>query len=330
MSRITAQALYFGKLPSRGDFVRSTTGSALIPIVDEWLSQTLALWIEDTGWKSLYDAAAPVHFAIVSTQSHGALAGNIATSQDASGRRFPFLAATSFEVLKPEHWIGHCPHALAPVWIRLDAAVRQALSSPNFADVQGQLASNPAEMVMDAQTLHEPQQQFLQALTLAEFEAVLVAAPEQAFSARQALLALGLLLAPVLAPDHSGVLEQAVVFPLPLNPRFMTGALTFWVYLVSLFFKKKATQLAMFVTSHGPSAVLVVGFQGASPVTLRSVLDAQVCQKTNVAVSQATWVEDKLVDAPPALRTLSNLLRDPALSLQAAVESFNKAFLDKA
>ena len=43
MSGVVAQALYFGKLPSRGDFVRSTQQGALTQMLDQWLSQGLEL-----------------------------------------------------------------------------------------------------------------------------------------------------------------------------------------------------------------------------------------------------------------------------------------------
>ena len=65
MSAVPAQALYFGKLPSRGDFVRSSPGSALIHSIDQWMSQTLELLAADTRWKIVYDSAPPVHFAIM-------------------------------------------------------------------------------------------------------------------------------------------------------------------------------------------------------------------------------------------------------------------------
>jgi type VI secretion system protein ImpM len=321
---MSPQALYFGKVPSRGDFVRSSSGSVLIQSIDQWLSKTLTLWIEDLGWKAIYDAAAPVHFAIFSTQGHAGLVGHIAASQDASGRRFPFVAATSFEVPNPDKLIPYCAHAFAPLWMRFDAAVRQALSTEDFACVQDQLIVVPSELVVDANTIREQHQQFLQTQTIGEFEATLNTA-EQPFSFRQTLLALGLLLQPVLTQANTST-SKALVFPLPTHPRLLPAAITLWINLVNRFFKKKSVELALFVTTQRQRAVLVVGFQGSSAVTLLSVWDADVCQRDNVAVSEAAWVEAELDHAQPGLRALSNLLLDPTLSLDVAIETFNKTF----
>jgi type VI secretion system protein ImpM len=89
MSGATAQALYFGKLPSRGDFVRSSAGSALIHSIDQWMSSAMELLAEESRWKIVYDAAAPVHFAILGAQSNAGLVGHMAASQDASGGASP-------------------------------------------------------------------------------------------------------------------------------------------------------------------------------------------------------------------------------------------------
>jgi type VI secretion system protein ImpM len=72
--------------------------------------------------------------------------------------------------------------------------------------------------------------------------------------------------------------------------------------------------------------VLVMGFHGASPATLRSVIDSQLSASDNVDVTAAEWVEDWIGD-DYGLRKLSNHLRDPSLSLAAAVDLFRETFL---
>ncbi len=51
------ELVYFGKLPSRGDFVRSAHHSALIEHLDRWQSQTMERLATDPRWKLRYDAA---------------------------------------------------------------------------------------------------------------------------------------------------------------------------------------------------------------------------------------------------------------------------------
>jgi len=324
MSGAMAQALYFGKLPSRGDFVRSSAGSALIHSIDQWMSQTMELLAEDTRWKIVYDAAAPVHFAILGAHSNAGLVGHMAASQDASGRRFPFVMAASFEVPEPSEFLPYSPQALSPLWGRLDAQVRLALQAEDFAQVQDQLTAQPVEMELRTEVLREGYKTFAQTLTLERFEAI-VSPPGEAISFRQTALALGLLLQPVLSQGHAE-LSKGLVLPLPRDPMQLPHVLTLWVDLVTRFFVRTPAETALFVTSHGPQPLLVMGFHGASPATLRSAIDVDACRDNNVAVTQAEWVED-WIGNDYGLRKLSNHLRDPSLSLAAAVDMFRETFL---
>lgn len=324
MSAVPAHALYFGKLPSRGDFVRSSAGSALIHSIDQWMSQTLELLAADTRWKIVYDAASPVHFAILASHSNAGLVGHMVASQDASGRRFPFVLAASFEVGEPLQFLPYSPQALSPLWGRLDAQVRLARQATDFAEVQEQLLA-PLEVDLDPATLRQNYKDFAQQVTVERLEAALAAPGGAPVSFRQTALALGLLLQPVLSQGHAD-LNKGLLLPLPRDPLQLPHVLTMWVDLVTRFFVRTPAETAIFVTMHGPLPVLVMGFHGASPQTLHSVIDTDACRSENVAVSQAEWVED-WIGTDYGLRKLSNHLRDPSLSLAAAVDMFRETFL---
>ncbi len=325
MSEPTAQPLYFGKLPSRGDFVRSAAGSALIQSIDQWMSHTMELLAEDTRWKIVYDAAAPVHFAILGARSHAGLVGHMATSQDASGRRFPFVLAASFEVPDPADFLPYSPQALAPLWGRLDAHVRRAQQADDFVQVQEQLATDPVSLELRTEALRAGYRRFAESFTLERFEAAISPAPSAMVSFRQTALALGLLLQPVLTQGHADM-NKGLLLPLPRDPLHLQHTLTLWVDLVSRFFMRTPAETAILVTSHGARPLLVMGFHGASAATLRSVIDPDACRDNNVSVTQAEWVED-WIGSDYGLRKLSNQLRDPLLSLAAAADMFKETFL---
>jgi type VI secretion system protein ImpM len=324
MSGVPAQALYFGKLPSRGDFVRSSAGSALIHSIDQWMSQTLELLAEDTRWKIVYDAASPVHFAILGSQSNAGLVGHIVASQDASGRRFPFVLAASFEVGEPLQFLPYSPQALSPLWGRLDAQVRLAQQAQDFAEVQEQLVA-PLELDLEIATLRQSYKDYAQQTTLERLEAAIAQPGSAPVSFRQTALALGLLLQPVLSQGHADM-NKGLLLPLPRDPLQLPHVLTMWVDLVTRFFVRTPAETALFVTMHGAQPVLVMGFHGASPLTLRSVIDGEASRNDNVAVTEAEWVED-WIGTDYGLRKLSNHLRDPSLSLAAAVDMFRETFL---
>ena len=58
---------YFGKLPTRGDFLRSPGQGALTQSLDRWLTQGMELLATDPRWKLHYDQVAPMHFAFIGT-----------------------------------------------------------------------------------------------------------------------------------------------------------------------------------------------------------------------------------------------------------------------
>ena len=53
---------YFGKLPTRGDFVRTSESHPLMVLLDRWAGHGVELLAQDPGWKQLYDEAQPVSF----------------------------------------------------------------------------------------------------------------------------------------------------------------------------------------------------------------------------------------------------------------------------
>ena len=316
--------LYFGKLPSRGDFVRSSTGSALIRSLDAWMSQTMDLLAQDTRWKLIYDAAAPVHFAIIGPHTRAGLVGHLAVSQDTSGRRFPFVLAAALDMPKPASLIPYCPQGLVPIWTRFDLGVREAMASMDFGAIQKDLVARSVEVGREWKALQDSYDQFAREQTLASVESML-SQPDRPFSFRQTALALGLLLQPVLQRGATNP-DKGIWLPLPSEPAHMAHAITLWVGLVARFFTKTSAEIALFVTSHRGLPVLVMGFHGASAATLRSVLDADACATDNIAVGDADWVEDWIGTEVP-LRRLSNLLRDPQLSVATAARMFFDTFL---
>lgn len=80
-------ALLFGKLPAHGDFVARGLGAEARERLDAWLSASLADARETLGdgFADRFDAALPWRC------TGPGVAGAIAASQDAAGRRFPVL-----------------------------------------------------------------------------------------------------------------------------------------------------------------------------------------------------------------------------------------------
>jgi type VI secretion system protein ImpM len=326
-STFTAQALYFGKVPSRGDFVRNAA-SPLSSHLDQWLSQTLVQMANDVDWKQVYDSAPCVDFAILGSHSRTGLAGHLAPTHDSAGRRFPFVVVNTFELSAskaPIDFLAMSAQALWPVWRRLESVASQAVEASEF--------SNPVQALLTEYTPPRAEPvpglygEFAQTHTLADVDDLLEN-HGQNVSTRQMILALGLLLEPM----HSqgmGKPSRALMLSLPqASPQESDQTslvATLWLDLIAGFFKDTPVDLGIFITSSEQHSAMVVGWLGASPDTLQSVLTPSVGQKSNVNVSLADWVEDCL-DEVSGVRQLSNTLRDSGLLVATAIERFKETF----
>lgn len=325
LSASTAKLVCFGKLPSHGDFVRNGTASAsLVRTLDRWMSRTLELLAQDPCWKQVYDEAPATQFAFLGPRSPVGLAGHLVPSQDASGRRYPFIAAASFGVPEPAGFLGLSPLALSRLWPQMEHTAQLALACEDAAQTQDVLAraERQLEGLVPPGATHF--RDFLQTQTLGALEALLEEAG-QALPLRQTLLALGLLLRPLLG-QPTPRLERGLQLPLPNDPLYRPFVASFWLDLVAGFLRRSGLELGIFTTRYRGRGLLVIGFNGACPRSLRSVLAPQASLQDNIEFSCPSWVE-RLVETDYGVKKLSSYLRNPMLSLAQASQTFREAFL---
>ncbi|MED5618024.1 type VI secretion system-associated protein TagF [Ideonella sp. BN130291] len=316
---------YFGKLPARGDFVRSVGQAPLTQTLDRWLTQGMELMAADTRWKLNYDQVPPAHFAFLGTQGRVALAGHLTASADASGRRFPFVMAGMFDVpAASQAFLACSPTALARLWTKLESLSRQACGSgAELGPVLAEVAGTTVEVEVEPQAYAANFADFLGIHTLGGLEAQLRQAGHT-LSLRQTLLAIGLLLQPVVTQGVTQ-LERGLLLPAPQDPLYRPLVCSLWLALITPFLCRHDFELAVFLRAK-PVQQLIVGFNGASARTLRALMDPGFAQEDLIAVSDAEWVED-MVDQSYGLRKLSSHLQQPELPLQTAFDSFIEAFL---
>lgn len=324
MTRATALSVaYFGKLPSRGDFVKASDNKGLVDILDAWLSQAMDLLNTDPRWKIAYDAVAPLHFAFIGPRRHRAIAGHIVASSDQSSRRYPFLMMSIMEVEAPATFVRNSPLALAGLWRRFEVMTAGVLDA---ADPTAALQDTAAATVeLD---LLGPEVAafagFLDLQTVGTLDAMLA---QSGFvgTARQILLALGMLLQPVMASSSSR-LEKNLVLPLPTDPMVRNLVAAFWMHLITPFLARADFELALFITRLRGQSALVLGFSGASAQTLHAIIDPHAAQENNIVFDDLSWVEDQ-VDTDYAVKKVSTYLAQPGLSLKAAHDSLCAAFI---
>jgi type VI secretion system protein ImpM len=317
---------YFGKLPSRGDFVRSANQATLVQTLDRWLSQGVELMTTDARWKEVYDRAPSAHFAFLGVRSTMGMAGHLIASADSSGRRFPFVTAGTFAVDAPLEFIARSPLALAPLWTRFAQAARQAHASEDAGALLGEIAQLSAEVHTAGSAEHDaPWRDFQDMHTVGSIDALLSDAGHEV-DVRQSVLAVGLLLQPVLA-SASNELEKGLRLPLPADPLYQPLVATFWAELIAPFLQRGDLELGIFLPQGpGLAPALAIGFAGGSPVSLYALLDPAVGDELFVDLAQSQWVED-FAQEDYAVKKLSSYLQQPQLSLRQAIATFREAFL---
>lgn len=324
---------YFGKLPSRGDFVRTAENPPLMALLDRWAGQGVELLAQDPGWKQLYDDAAPLHFAFLGSRSRLAIAGHFLPSRDASARRFPFLSASRIEVLQPLGFIARSPLALARLWGQLARLGQQALAAEDAGEALRALAESRIAVNPDHGVYAAGFDDFLDLHDIGSVQALLRQSGHAQLRLKWLLPALGLLLQPVLTGGASQI-DKALSLPLPRDPLYRPLLAAFWLDLISGFIGRADVELAVLV-KEGVSAAgsaldaapqLIVGFNGADGRTLQAALDPNVATEQIIRVDDADWVEDH-VGGDYALNKLVSYLERDELSLRVARKTFAETFL---
>ena len=327
MSQLSSVSLaYFGKVASRGDFVRSTQQGALTQMLDQWLSQGLELASVDPRWKQRYDQVGPCRFAFLGVRSKVALAGHLIPSVDSSGRRFPFVAAGSFEIDAPLPFMSHAPMALSRLWSRLETIGREACAAEDATASLGKAVQTKLEIDTSFNAYATSFDDFLEMQTVGSLEELLRAA-HPGLELRRTLLAVGLLLQPVPASGVSR-LDKGLALPLPDDPLYAPFVGAFWMSLVAPFLARGDFELALFVLRRQPGggSELCIGFAGGSPATLQAIFDVDKRDEAFVEVVAADWA-DEHADDDYAIKKLSSYLMQPQLSISQALRTFKECFL---
>ena len=327
MSNLSSVSLaYFGKIASRGDFVRSTQQGSLTQMLDQWLSQGLELVSVDPRWKQRYDQVGPCRFAFLGVRSKVALAGHMIPSVDSSGRRFPFVTAGSFDVDAPLPFMAHAPMALSRLWSRLETIGREVSGAEDATASLGKAMQTRLEIDTGATAYATSFDDFLEMQTVGSLEELLRAAHPR-LELRRTLLAIGLLLQPVPASGVSR-LDKGLALPLPDDPLYAPFVGAFWMSLVAPFLSRGDFELALFVLRRQPGggSALCIGFSGGSPATLQAIFDVDKRDEAFVEVVSADWA-DEHADDDYAIKKLSSYLSQQQLSMGQAMKTFKECFL---
>ena len=323
---VQAQIAYFGKIPSRGDFVKSPHNPQLLQTLDRWIAQALELLAEDPRWKIVYEDAKPMHFAFLGSRSKLAIAGHMVASHDVSMRRFPFLGATALEVDRPLAFLARSPLAFARLWSRASAQMRTLYECEEPASALQALGDTQVPIDIGGPgTSHDGTfNDFVEHQSLYGLQEMLLDSGHPV-RLRGAMLALGSLLRPVMQSGSSHI-ERGLTLPLPVDPFYRSLVAAFWLELIAPFVAQADFELAIFIGSIAERERLIIGFNGASSKTLLSVVDPQTYAAHNIDIDDPEWI-DAHAQNDHQISKLVSYLDQPQLSLRVAIDAFREAFI---
>ncbi len=313
-------SFYFGKIPSRGDFVKSSSGTNVITLFDNWVAQGMELLIADPAWKAVYDNAGAIDFFLAATHKRHAICGSLVSSSDTSSRRFPFIAATLFETEEPLTLLHLYPLVLEKHLNHQRALAHHATRAHDAVEVLAKLGSLAFEATAHAAETYEA---FLTKASLTDLCRSL-SLDNEAIAVRRMILAIGYLLEPILS-NYAVPPQKGIALPLPPDPTRLALVKSLWLHLISIFLTRAEFELSIFSCAQHSSPRLIVTFNGTTPAAFQTLFEERTAQEYLIDVVESDWVEDYIHRSPATLK-LSSYLEHENLSLRQMVETFRHAF----
>jgi type VI secretion system protein ImpM len=325
----TAEVVFFGKLPGRGDFVRNRANDGLTDRLDRWLSQGLERLAQDPRWKTVYDHAPTADFAFLRPQHANAVCGHLIASADSSGRRFPFAVAARFSVPEPAVFLRRSPLALDPIWAELARDARRACEASDPVPVLNECGARQPEVGCGVSPVDAQWRHWLEAETVGGLQDALQLT-DAAVDLRLTLPGLGHLLQPI--PDSGAhQLARGLRLPLPADVSRRTATIAFWMELVTPFVTGADFEVALFLPQQARwmAPCLALGFSGDSPALLHALLDPQQLSAQFIDLRHPEWVIG-LRESRAGTSTLDAYLQSPAMPLSHVRRAFFDTFLPTA
>lgn len=319
-------SIFFGKIPSRGDFVKSQSGAKVIALIDNWVAQGMEMLLAEPGWKTYYDGAGAIDFLFLGMQNRFAIWGNMLPSSDASLRRFPFIAATLFEIDDALSFLPISPAVLEKHGNQQRSLIQCAAKAADASDVLALLNDMQLEDNLKIPASIDDYQQFLASTSIRNLSRALNI-KEGAASIRHMVLAIGYLLQPILT-NYSHPPQKGLAIPLPQQSNNIAHIKTFWLDLVSTFLGRSAFEFGIFSCVHFDEPKLIITFNGAPPNAFKALFDMTAAQEYLIDVGQSSWVEEYAMQDMATLKLSSYLNHDDLMLLQL-VKAFREGFSGK-
>jgi type VI secretion system protein ImpM len=256
---------YFGKIPSRDDFVSSGSADhALVRHVDRWLGSCMSEFAQHAGWQAAYDTALPFDFLAASTDNGSVVCGRAAAGRDHSGRRSPLMGTLRIDTRLPVPFAAMGPLAFEQSWQGIGAALDRIMQLPR--DNTGTLPTGtPCPVTTSPRALRALLDDYAATEPGPSLDALFAVAGHTNGVVAVAR-ALRQVLAAVRERPHVRI-DRGLVLPLPADPLRRPRVAAFWLDLVLTTLAGRDIEMVALLT-HETSPRLIVSFDGTRSMEL--------------------------------------------------------------
>lgn len=259
MSKRTVVPSYFGKIPTRDDFVGSGNADhALLRHVDKWLGLCMSELARHLGWQAAYDTAQPFDFLVASRDNASIVCGRATPGRDHFGRRSPLMGTLRVDVARPLAFAATAPLAFEQAWQGIGAGLDAIMVLPR--DNTGALPAGEACTVQtSARNLQASLGDYLATESSTSLDALLGAAGHENGVVPVARALLRTMTAVRMRPQAH--IERGLVLPLPADPIRRDRVAAFWLDLILTGLGSRDIEIAALLTQE-PGPRLIVSFDG--------------------------------------------------------------------
>lgn len=306
--------IYFGKLPSRGDFVRARYNALEIDAIDDWISGALE------RSEKASPALPLIFFSHVNTLDKEVITGVILPSNDNNDRIYPIIGMQMQYIEKIKNWTKYLPVKSFSLWQTIETALSQAKEATTDYDAIERLNNTRLTIDDNAVTYYYD---FINSITLNDIATKMVVNKVQLI---EQIIATGLLFLPTLSKGFIG-LNKTLCWSLGTNKNMAINMATFWHDLIHGFYTPHEIKINTYFYQSSENYLLTLSFNDPQTDVL-----AQLSYGTNntldswVIMDNSNWTQN-YVKEDIGLSRFYELLSQDQLYLYDIRQLFKQVFL---
>lgn len=306
--------VFFGKLPSRGDFVRSKSHITETNAIDDWVSQALV----DSETLLAIDTA--ISFSHIDTAAKRIITGVLLASHDSSNRRYPLIGFAINYLDKPKSWMNYLPIKSLAIWDNVHKTLLDAQSETDNHRAINTLSACQLPIDESASTHYYD---FINTMTL---ESIAEQTQQSKSQLIQQIIATGLLFLPTLSKGFLG-LNKTLSWSLTADRQSAIQLATFWQDLIHGFYQPHELCFNTYIFRGSDKYRMVLSFGAPDGHLLGQLplLDSGLPEDW-VNMENSAWTEDYISD-DIGLSRFNHILLQDQLYLYDTRQLFKKIFL---